>query len=246
MEMIINPKYENLRDFLVHIDKHFATGREIHRGRNVLRIVDGPDFPINVKRYRVPAFPNRIIYTFLRSSKGRRAYFNPLKLRERGIESPEPIAYLAYKHHGLLSTTYFVSRQCPYTRRFYEFGDADPDAVADIIRAFARFIARAHMEGILHRDLSPGNILFDNVDGTWRFSLVDTNRMHFGPVSVSQGCANFARLWGQKGFFEILADEYAACRGADPAQCRTEILAARERFWRHFARHHKVKFHLEF
>lgn len=85
MEIILNPKYENLRPFLTHIDEHFATGREIHRGRNVLRVVDGPDFPLNVKRYRIPTLPGRIVHTFLRPTKGRRAYYNPLKLRERGI-----------------------------------------------------------------------------------------------------------------------------------------------------------------
>ncbi len=246
MEIILNPKYENLRPFLTHIDEHFATGREIHRGRNVLRVVDGPDFPLNVKRYRIPTLPGRIVHTFLRPTKGRRAYYNPLKLRERGIESPEPVAYLAHKRYGLISTTYFVSRQCPYRRTFYEFANADADVNADIIRAFARFMARAHIEGILHRDLSPGNILFDRVGDTWHFSLVDTNRMHFGPVGVLQGCANFARLWGPKRFFEILAQEYAAARKADPVLCRAAILTARERYWRRYIRHHHVDYDLEF
>ena len=98
----------------------------------------------------------------------------------------------------------------------------------------------------LHRDLSPGNILFDRVGDTWHFSLVDTNRMHFGPVGVLQGCANFARLWGPKRFFEILAQEYAAARKADPVLCRAAILTARERYWRRYIRHHHVDYDLEF
>ena len=46
----------------------------------------------------------------------------------------------------------------------------------------------------MHRDYSPGNILFDKIDGEYHFMLVDINRMSFGKISIDMGCANFARF----------------------------------------------------
>lgn len=49
---------------------------------------------INVKRYRVPIFINRIAYTFFRKSKACRAYNNAFEVIKRGFETPESIAYI--------------------------------------------------------------------------------------------------------------------------------------------------------
>ena len=138
-----------------------------------------------------------------------------------------------------------MSTECPYSRRFYEFGDADASSARDIIRAFTRRTAAFHAAGMLHKDFSPGNILFDRVDGEWRFAIVDINRMRFGTVSLERGCANFARLWGSLDFFRIIADEYARCRHADADYCFSLIRRARRRFWVRFARRHRVKYRLE-
>lgn len=94
--------------------------------------------------------------------------------------------------------------QSPYQRNFYEFGNADVERCKDLIIAFAQYTANLHQAGIMHRDYSPGNILFDQIDGEYHFMLVDINRMTFGEISVDMGCANFARLWGQKAFSKCL------------------------------------------
>ena len=106
-------------------------------------------------------------------------------------------------------------------------------------------VAAMHEAGILHRDFSPGNILFEENAGGCRFSIVDINRMRFGRVSVERGCRNFARLWGQIGFFRILADEYAAARHADHEHCFDVMRKARAKFWKRFSKRHKVKYRLE-
>ena len=98
---------------------------------------------------------------------------------------------------------------------------------------------------MLHRDFSPGNILFDKVDGQWKFAIVDINRMSFSKVSVVRGCRNFARLWGQPDLFRIIADEYAKARNADADECFRIIRSARRKFWTRFAKRHKVKYRLE-
>lgn len=103
-----------------------------------------------------------------------------------------------------------------------------------------------HDEGILHQDFSPGNILWErDANGHYHFSLVDINRMRFGPVSMKTGCENFARLWGPKAFIELLAGEYARRRGFDVAESVAIALAARRRFWQRHLRHNSVPFKLE-
>ena len=69
--------------------------------------------------------------------------------------------------------------------------------------------------------------------------------MSFSPVSVSRGCKNFARLWGQPELFRIIADEYAKARNADAEECFRTIREARRKFWTRFAKRHKVKYRLE-
>ena len=82
-------------------------------------------------------------------------------------------------------------------------------------------------------------------DGAYCFSIVDINRMRFGPVSMAAGCNSFRRLWGPKAFFRLLAQEYARHRGLDPAACERLVLACRRKFWQHYLRHHKMEFEVD-
>lgn len=246
MKIIINPAYEYLRSFIEHVPQTFENeGRVIYTGRNLIKVMIVNGVEINVKRYGVPALCNRVIYSWFRTPKGKRAFVYPKKIIEKGFETPEPIAYIEERKGGLIGHAYFISIQSPYQRNFYEFGNANVEDCRDVAITFARYTARLHEAGILHRDYSPGNILFDKVDGEYHFSLVDINRMTFGTVSVEAGCANFARLWGQIPFFELLAKEYAAARGADEDYCKRLILAYRKSFWKRFGRKHLVKYRLE-
>lgn len=246
MEVSINPKYKYLQDFIESIPSVFESeGREIYSGRNLIKVLQVDGLDINVKRYGIPAWPNRIIYSFFRKPKGKRAFLYPRILLEQGFETPEPIAYIEIRKFGLIGYSYFVSIQSPYRRNFYEFGNAEVESCADVVKAFARYTAALHQAGILHRDYSPGNILFDKVGEKYHFSLVDINRMQFGEVGLKAGCANFARLWGQKPFFDLLAEEYAKARNADANTCRKWIMEYRRKFWLRFAKRHTVKYKLE-
>lgn len=246
MKILINPTYEYLRRFIEDIPNSFEReGRIIYSGRNLIKVMQVADMEINVKRYAVPALFNRIIYSFFRAPKGKRAFDYPSILLEKGFETPVPIAYIEQRKFGLITHSYFISMQSPCRRNFYEFGNANIEDCKDVIAEFARYTARLHQAGIMHCDYSPGNILFDRVDGKYHFVLVDTNRMNFGKVSIEAGCANFARLWGQKPFFEFLAREYANARGANEDYCVKRVLFYRKRFWTYFAKKHIVKYKLE-
>lgn len=235
MKIVINAKYESLREWITHIPESFAhEGKVIYDARNQIRRMQTPDgIDVCIKRFHAPRFLNRIGYTFFRSPKAKRSYENALTLLEQGIDTPEPIAYILCGE-GLLQESYLITRQSLLTRNFYEFGDGVIAGKEDILRAFARYTAAAHEAKIYHLDYSPGNILFDRVAGEWHFEMIDINRLTtHSTVSMRKGCSNFARLWGKADLHSLIAQEYAAARGFDREQCQQIALRARERFWKH-------------
>lgn len=245
-KILINPKYEYLRSFITALPDTFSqNGKIIYQSRNELRVFEKEGLSLNVKRFGIPLFFNRIIYNCFRLPKALRAYEYALKLQRLDISTPEAVGCICINHNGLLGSCYFISLQVPYTRRFYEFGISPIEGKEEIIRAFAQYTARMHEAGVYHKDYSPGNILFDINKGKPEFCVVDINRMKFGPVGIKEGCANFARLWGQQPFFRILATEYAEARHFDTAQCIQLVLHYRQKFWKHYSRRHPPEFQLD-
>ncbi|WP_321425183.1 lipopolysaccharide kinase InaA family protein [uncultured Bacteroides sp.] len=246
MKLILNPAFESLRAFVESVPDIFENeGNTIYKGRNEIKVIRVEDADINVKRYKVPMLFNRFVYTFFRKSKGLRAFTYPQQILEKGFETPNPIAYIEMKKWGLIHCSFFISVQSPYTHSFYEFGNAHIDDCKEVAIAFARFTAQLHDSSIYHKDYSPGNILFEKIDGEYHFSLVDINRMSFGKVDIEKGCANFARLWGQTDFFMLIAEEYAKARGFNQEECIRLVLKARNKFWTKFKRKRTVEFNLD-
>lgn len=248
-KITVNPRFEGIREFVEIIPGIFETrGETIYDKRNRIKVMTAPDgTKVNVKRYQVPRGINRYVYSLgIRKPKGERAYLYPQRLLAEGIDTPEPIAYIEERRGGILGHCYFISVQSPYGHTMYELGNAREGEYEEIARAFARFTARMHDSRVLHLDYSPGNILFDRQqDGTYRFSLVDTNRMYFGPVDMKKGLAAFRRIWGPKRFFVMVVREYAKARGFDSDQAEAYALRERARFWTHYQRKHSVEFKLD-
>ena len=221
MKIILNPKYEHLRGYLSRIEEHFDhEGKEIFRDRNVIRTLQTDGLTLCVKRYAPLSFGGRLAVRTYKASKGKKAYFAPLNLRERGFESPEPIAFVKYTKGLTRTTTYFVCLLSTYRYSMSNILDFSTDERREITACFPRYAARLHSEGFMHRDFSASNILFDKVDGRYHFALIDTNSLRTGrPVSIEKGCANFSRLIGDEEFYRWLAEGYAAARNADPAYC---------------------------
>ena len=246
--IIINPKYENIRQWLNAMPTVFEKdGVVAHDSRNLIKKFTAPDGTIvYVKRYHVPGGINRFVYSWgIRKPKGLRAYTYPQILLGKGISTPEPVAYIDERHFGLLGYSYFISVQCPYEHTMYEIGNA-PEALSNEIAIhLAHFTANMHERNVLHLDYSPGNILWEKREDGYYFSIVDTNRMYFGPVNMRHGCANFKRLWGSKRFFITLVREYARVRNYSPDEAEAIAIIARSKFWKHYQRKHIVKFKLE-
>lgn len=247
----INPQYEYLRNFIVRLpDIIDISGTYIYGGkRNLIKLFTADDgTSLNVKRFQKPRFLNNIVYsTGIRKPKGIRAFSYPNLLLAKGIETPEAVAYIEDRNSiGLLQQSYFISIQCPYQHMLYELGDASPVIYEPLAKALAQYAAFMHNKEVLHLDFSPGNILWDQTDnGQYHFSIVDINRMHFGPVSMKDGCKSFSRLWGPKRFIQLMVEEYAHQRNFPPSACVEITMKARANFWKRYMKKHEIEFKLE-
>lgn len=242
MKIVIHPHYRRFSSFIHTLPERFdREGVTIYKARNEIKVFEVEGVKLNVKRFKVPHFINRIAYTFFRPSKVLRSYTYALEIEKRGGDTPPAVGYILFKKGGLIHTSYFISLQYDY-EPMYKPGQLPLAENADLFEAVARYTASLHAKGIYHADYSPGNILYKRTAEGIRFCLVDINRMCFGPVSVRKGCANFARLWGGEDVFRLMARAYAEARGADPACCTRWVLEARTRFWKRYARRHEVCF----
>lgn len=250
LRVTIRPQFERMKDFIHSLPLVFEAGGEVMQdGRNLIKSFRAPDgTPLVVKRYHKPRGINKLVYSWgIRRPKGERAYLYPDILAEHGIDTPTPVAYIEERRWGLISYSYFVSVLHPYHHKCYEWGNTPSCGYRDIARDLARFTARLHDCGILHRDYSPGNILWEQVDGEYHFALVDINQLRFGPVGLRAGCRNFARLWGQTEFFCLLAREYALQRHFDEERVLYYVLKYRTKFWKRYRRRkpEKILFDLD-
>lgn len=245
----ISDRYERLRPFIEQLPDLFEhTGEVVYEDRNLIKKMVAPDgCELNVKRYHQPGGINRYVYSWhLRQPKGQRAFEYPQRLIAKGINTPEPVAYIEERSATLLGYSYFVSKQCNYEHRMFDVGNAPEGTYEELAVAFARFTADMHEKEVMHLDYSPGNILYTRAaDGHYEFALVDINRMHFGPVGREQGILNFKRLWGPKRFFIMMIEEYARTRGYDVEASVAFALEARRKFWTRFRKKHGIYFNLE-
>lgn len=248
MKVWINSDYERFRPFIEEIPAKFDTeGKSIFKARNEIKIYDLEGITLNVKSYKVPIFINRIAYTWFRKSKARRAYEHGMTLLEKGFNTPTPIAYIETKKNSLLHRSFFVSMHTPLDGHMRLFNDEDKsnDGKEQLIKEFAQFTAKLHESEVLHRDYSPGNILYKKVadegDHQYIFSLIDINRMEFKPVSVEMGCKNFHRMRGNDEFFRMVATYYAQARNADEKACIEQFLSEKREDRRKRAKKEKFK-----
>ncbi len=245
----VNPQYEYMRSFIEGIPDVFEKeGREIYNSRNLIKVLVAPDgTQVNVKRFHVPHGLNRLIYSWnLRKPKGQRAFSFPAILKSKGIGTPEAIALIEERNPlFLLAYSYLVTIQCDYGHTLYEVGDAGFGEYKHLAKALAHFAADIHRHDILHKDFTPGNILWKHEDDGYHFMLVDINRINFGPVSVKQGLYNLRKFWGPKEFSRILASEYANLRNADEKESIDFLMEKRAKFWTKYGKKHEIPFKLE-
>lgn len=160
-----------------------AEARKVYVSRNRIYAFTMPSgLCVNIKEFHAPKFPNSYISSLMRKSKAERSYIYARRLLKTGITTPRPLAFIEIRRHGALRLSYYISEQAEGLREARQWGNpGDNDAFAE---ALAKEIAKFWRAGILHRDFTPGNILWRHGKTTgYEFSYVDLNRMSFNVTS---------------------------------------------------------------
>jgi tRNA A-37 threonylcarbamoyl transferase component Bud32 len=210
--IFIHPDFKVLETFIVDLPQHFEeTGESIRKLRNELRVCQYAGYTLVVKSYRQPNLFNRFIYGRLRSSKAERAYQYALLLRQAGLSTPHPVAYLTQRHL-LFGKSFFVSLHSTLPYTYTDLKSRSFSRLHEILLAVARNAAAMHNAGFRHLDYSSGNILFDDAPEEIPVELVDLNRMSFGYVKLKTGIQDLERLEGDSSRLRILLEEYSRLR----------------------------------
>lgn len=139
---------------------------------------------------------NKLKSTFL-PSKALKSWRGSNALLERDIKTPLPIAYLEKRKSIFLDQSFFLSEMEKDVEEIRGlFLKLPDDELREILKSLARFLSYCHEKGILHRDLSDGNILVRKTESNkFVFNLIDTNRIRVKKrIGLLQCIKNLIRL----------------------------------------------------
>jgi len=218
MNKVIHPKFVNETAEITGIIENFNTQGTlfIDGKRNKIKLFQLAGNTVNVKSFKIPNIINKVVYRFFRKSKARRSYEFANLLLEKGVGTPQPIAF--YENTGVFSLqdSYYMSEQLVADLTYRELIEVPDYPEHDIIlRQFTKFTFGLHEKGIEFLDHTPGNTLIKKTGHEqYEFFLVDLNRMKFhSTMSLEGRVINMAKLTPEIKLVETMSDEYAKLYG---------------------------------
>ncbi|KFC23712.1 lipopolysaccharide kinase InaA family protein [Epilithonimonas lactis] len=228
MNFVLSEAYSQYKNDILNILKNFKNDGVVvgHGNRNVVKyfVVDGLKF--NFKSFKQHNIINRHVYKYYRKSKSRRSYEYAQMLLAKGFFTPKPVAFI--ENHDLIGVTssYYVSEQLEdvftLNEALYTPGFLDREK---IIKDYTNLIFQLHENGIEFIDNAGGNFLIKKENGTYRFYMVDLNRMNFHQeIDIAKRLHNFERLTNDEEIIQLISTEYARLSGQSPEFCYNKIL----------------------
>ena len=188
----------------------------IHNGRNKIWSVNLCDTQLVVKKFGNEII-KRIIYS-IKPTKAKKSMLNAIKLIERGVSTPYPIAFAERRNKlKILKESWYITE--------YETSDSLGSTSSiygsKAIDAFAEFVANLHDMGIVHNDLNNTNVRVTiSSNGRFHFSLIDLNRMRIYPeghiIPQSIWMKDVCRFCSIDNGFYRFSSEYLRHRGFPP------------------------------
>lgn len=179
--------------------------------RNKIKIFAYNGKEVAIKSFRIPILINGIIYKFFRPSKAKRSFDYAKILTQKGIGTPEPIAYYEHSNFYRILDSYYVCEHIQADYVFKDLFDVDNPDTDEILKQLAHFCFQLHEAGIEFKDHSPGNTLIKkNESGTFDFFLIDLNRMSFHKeMNFNLRMKNLCRLTPSEYMVKVISYEYA-------------------------------------
>jgi serine/threonine protein kinase len=117
--------------------------------------------------------------SLFQDSKAERAWGGALALEERRLGTASPAGYLEKRKRGFVDRSFFFAARVDGAEEIRGlFRSLQAAELGPLLSALAAFLSQCHDRGILHRDLSDGNVLVKKDDsGGILFYLLDTNRI---------------------------------------------------------------------
>ena len=204
---------------MTHRDAPDVPGRRILlEGRNTvvavpIEVPPGRMMETVIKKFRTAGLKK--LRTLWSSGKAVRAWRGAVACLAAGVPTPLPLAYLERRRRGLVVESLYASAFIPEAVEIRGlFRELEPPRSAALIASLAPFLAACHNAGILHRDLSDGNILVRGAQTEdFEFFLIDTNRIRprsGRPLSSLSRARNLVRLGVPAASRAAFLDDYPA------------------------------------
>jgi len=183
----IHPSY-NHPSFLEEISDCHQLLRQpqcqiLHKARNRVGIVrlknKDEETEVVIKEFKTQGV-NKLKSLFL-PTKALKAWKGAMILVEKGIDTPFPIACLEKRKGGFLDQSFYLAEKINEVEEIRTlFLNSSQEKLRPLLITLARCLSHCHRKGVLHRDLSDGNILVkEDEEGKFRFYFIDTNRVRF-------------------------------------------------------------------
>jgi len=160
-----------------------ATPEKVFRdSRNKVWNVKSDIGMLTVKLNRATGL-KKLTYRFL-ESKGKRHWNNAVNMLRLGISTPQPVAYFERHNNSGIEQSYYVTEflEGAFSARdvftSINNGETDFKGISHdlLLKVIAEFTCEMHNRGVLHRDLSSGNLLLVQEEEGIKPYLIDIGR----------------------------------------------------------------------
>lgn len=241
MRIKIHPDFIHFSNFIESIPSIFQnSGESIYEGRNSVKKFSFEGDNFIVKRFKRPNIIQSITYSFFKKSKAERAFLYAGIFRERGIDTPHEIAFIEKYKNGILSDSYFISKECNYPSLI---DNISIDTDKELITELAAFFVKLHEKKIFHGDLNLSNILYDKVGNkATQFTLIDTNRSIIGANDTEKNSlSNLVRVTHNREILSYIILQYITIRGWEYEKSANFVFSKLDKFEKKKALKRRIK-----